>query len=469
VVRTGVFRRRGSVSETRTKSWLTIGFMALAACGAGASGLLLSHHDGGWSLDKSEGTAYLLHMCSSRAVPSLSCADVVGSRWGSFDFYLGSRRILVPLSFIGFSYFVMLAIWFAFTGFPGPGTRWRFRATTAVVILGVGASLALSGVMALSLHHWCSLCVIAHVANLSMAMLLVFGYRRLGHASPAAATPPPRGGGFVADRRLAFLGMATSVAAVAGAWMLYETNIELRRYWRKAHGLEQVIEAMQDDAGLTLREFLAQPVRSIPLKESPANDHRPRMIVFRSFESDASACFERDWREEFAAAAGGSLRVEYRHTPLELIEALRRHEPIDDDKSAAARAIEAARFQQDPDGYEDLVTLLFRLRNTDVAPDFGGLARRAGLDADRLVRDMESDAVRQAVRADLELAASLGVDHTPAVFIEGRRVPSLCLKSGTFWRTVAQAPELVESIDDCVPAVTREIVTTSVPNEGAAP
>ncbi len=449
------------MSFGRTRTWLTVSVVTLAVCGALCSGILLAHHDGGWSLGDDEGTSYLLRMCSSRALPSVSCADVVGSRWGSFDFYLGARRFLVPLSFIGFGYFVTLAIWFTFTGFPTPSDKWRFRPTAAVVSAGVCASLALTSVMWVSLHRWCPLCVAAHVANIAILLVIVAGYRRLKTSDSATTNRRSPERPLVGQRRLAVLGIATSIATVAGAWLFYESSVETRRYWRQAHGLEQVIKAMQDDADLTLREFFAQPLRTVPTKEASLGDHRPTMTVFRSFDSDASACFEQDWREEFAAAVGESLRVEYRHTPLELVEARRRGEPLDKNKTAASRAVEAARLQNNQSAYNDLVTLLFRQRNVDVAPDFRTLAGRAGLDIERFERDMASDRVRESVEADIALAAALGVDHTPAIFIEGRRVPSLCLKSGVFWKTIGQAPGLTESIADCGISQRGEVATSS--------
>jgi len=428
--------------------WLTGSAVTLAVTGAACSGLLLVHHDGGWNLGSDASPEYLLTLCGPEALPSASCADVVGSRLGSFDFYVGGRRFLVPLSFVGFSYFVTVAIWLTFTGLPMPSRRWHARATVAVVVAGVAVSVALSAVMAFSLHHWCPLCVASHIANIAMLACVVVGSRRLRPATSqatsfAAGTCPA-----AVERRLAVLGFATSVAAVVGAWLLYEANVEMHRYWRGAHGLKQVIVAMQNDAGMTLREFFAQPQQAVPVKEVALDDHRPTVTVFRSFASDASACFERDWREDFAAAVGDSLRIEYRTVPLEVVEARRRGEPLADDKTMAARAIEAARLQGDPAAYDELVTLLFRQRKFGGVLDVGAVARRTGLDAARLERDMEGDEVREFVEADIALAAELGIDHTPAVFIEGRRVPGLCLKSTVFWRTIGNAPGLTESVAD---------------------
>jgi len=57
----------------------------------------------------------------------------------------------------------------------------------------------------------------------------------------------------------------------------------------------------------------------------------------------------------------------------------------------------------------------------------------AGIDGQQLVADMQSDMVRRAIVADALLARRLGVTKTPAVFLDNRRVPDLCLQSSVFW------------------------------------
>ena len=87
----------------------------LACAGAYVSGTLLRGHDGGWDIE-SGGTNYLLRLCDYDRLESADCASVIGSEWGSFDVYLGSRRILVPTSLVGLVHFVAVAIWFAMLG-----------------------------------------------------------------------------------------------------------------------------------------------------------------------------------------------------------------------------------------------------------------------------------------------------------------------------------------------------------------
>ena len=143
---------------------LVLAIIGLAGAGAWFSGTLLVGHDGGWSAERL-GTGYLLQSCGAHALPGVNCADVVGSRWGSVDFFLDSRRIMLPTSLIGLIYFVSIGIWFAMTG-PIDGRRtWLWRLTLLVITCGLAGSMFFSGVMARSLSRWCPLCVAAHVAK----------------------------------------------------------------------------------------------------------------------------------------------------------------------------------------------------------------------------------------------------------------------------------------------------------------
>ena len=59
----------------------------------------------------------------------------------------------------------------------------------------------------------------------------------------------------------------------------------------------------------------------------------------------------------------------------------------------------------------------------EVRATFAGFAEKLGLDVERFKRDMESESVRARIRLDQERAASVGVDRTPSLFMNGITVP----------------------------------------------
>ena len=81
--------------------------------------------------------------------------------------------------------------------------------------------------------------------------------------------------------------------------------------------------------------------------------------------------------------------------------------------------------------------LLFARHRRLATVSYADLAMQIGLDGDKLVADIESAPVEQAVAADVALAAELGVTGTPAVFLNGRRVPRLCVHNSVFWEAIA--------------------------------
>jgi hypothetical protein len=57
---------------------------------------------------------------------------------------------------------------------------------------------------------------------------------------------------------------------------------------------------------------------------------------------------------------------------------------------------------------------------------------------DVLMSDVNLAAAQTTVASDVALARGLGVTTTPALFLDGRRVPELCVNSDVFWTTIRQ-------------------------------
>jgi protein-disulfide isomerase len=116
---------------------------------------------------------------------------------------------------------------------------------------------------------------------------------------------------------------------------------------------------------------------------------------------------------------GARLRVIFRQFPL----AMHKH------AGEAARASEAAGLQG---RFWEMHDLLYRNRflwprMPDVRVAFKDYAKSLGLDLERFAKDMESEQVSARIAADRQRGTSLGVDRTPAVFIDDRRVPETSL------------------------------------------
>jgi protein-disulfide isomerase len=108
-----------------------------------------------------------------------------------------------------------------------------------------------------------------------------------------------------------------------------------------------------------------------------------------------------------------------------------RHFPLANHKYAlaAASAVEAAGLQGRFWEMHDLLygSQLIWTRAADVQELFNQFAKSLGLDLERFKIDLESEQMKKRIDADQQRAASLGVNRTPAIFINGERVPDSSL------------------------------------------
>ena len=115
----------------------------------------------------------------------------------------------------------------------------------------------------------------------------------------------------------------------------------------------------------------------------------------------------------------GRLCVIFRHFPL----AAHKH------AQEAARAAEAAGLQGRFWEMHDLLygSQLLWTRAAETREFFNQFAKSLGLDLERFKIDMESEQMKARIDADQQRAASLGVNRTPAIFINGERLPDSSL------------------------------------------
>ena len=113
----------------------------------------------------------------------------------------------------------------------------------------------------------------------------------------------------------------------------------------------------------------------------------------------------------------GKVRYVFRHLPFS-------GQPDVFEASVAAGCV----YDQAKDRFLDYHLLLFRavgdwagLEGEALREKLLGYARQLSLDAGALRRCLESEAARERVRFDEELARALGVDGTPTFFVNGKK------------------------------------------------
>jgi len=430
----------GRLSKNHVLLFTIVG---LALAGGWTCGVLLSAHDGGWG-GESGLSGLMLGICGSASTPSATCNGVIDGRWGGFDFTLAGRRIVVPTAFIGLAYFAGLAVWFAMlTGRTLRSPLLR-RLTILLVSGGFCGSVFFTVLMVSVLDQWCLLCAVAHLINAAIFASVLL-YR--GAVSRETSSDMTDGRPVTARMEWKPAVSATAVMCLvaSGLWLYFDAVSVARRYWRRSASMEHVIDGLQSDREFVLREYHAQPTVDIPLRDPvgeelegidrPALD-QPTLIVFGRFDCPPCRCFAGRWRGVIKPAFDGPVHVEYHHALPFLAGDSGDVRAADEYASYAVQAslaAEAARLQGGTRAFGRMHDLLFEHQKNQRGWDFAGIAEMAGIDGQQLVADMQSDMVRRAIVADALLARRLGVTKTPAVFLDNRRVPDLCLQSSVFW------------------------------------
>lgn len=171
--------------------------------------------------------------------------------------------------------------------------------------------------------------------------------------------------------------------------------LEQRRRAAEAEALKATLEARRDD-------LLRDP--DAPVGGNPSGD--ATLVEF--FDYNCPYC-----RRVAPTVSGlieddANLRVVYKEIPI-----------LGPGSQFAARAALAARNQERYVPFHEALMQAPKVDESNVME----IARRVGLDVERLERDMADPAIKAAIERNLELANALGITGTPSFVIGDRVVP----------------------------------------------
>jgi protein-disulfide isomerase/uncharacterized membrane protein len=349
-----------------------------------------------------EAAGWLERVCAPG--PHVNCASVLASRWSK----IGG----VSAALLGMVYFGVLLVWFAAIGIPNrAGRRWHLIpiVTTA---LGVCFSIYFIGIMATQLGVWCTLCVAVHVVNVLMFAVTVAS--RPDSAGDQAYLSPTRAGIVLGGSA------AAAIVLALGVWS-FQLQFAVRRLQT------EYLSVVNEPAYIEWRLSL-QPVNQIPITADDLilgkSDAKNTVVVFSDFQ--CSNCRMFDQFAQRMVNLGMPVRVVFKHFPMSRACNPHISETLHSRACNFASAVESARSS----ARHDLSKMLkFHHRIYDIADASAlstnalmRLANELELDASNIEYNFKSDVVQPKIKADIELGHQLGVEGTPAIFVNGQRV-----------------------------------------------
>jgi protein-disulfide isomerase/uncharacterized membrane protein len=377
--------------------------LLLVVLGLSISGYLLLRHFALADLSAQSGTDF----CS--AIFGMSCDDALQSPL--------AVQLGLPLAGWGLVYYgtlvsLLLLGW-------SLGETFRFEATIAALLLALAAavgSIALFIAMVTDLSPFCPLCAVVHAINL----LLLFPLKRLTGRPMGQLIRAVVGaaryvlGGKTDDpvaARWKLVGFLTAglVAVVIYQWVFVEVALHAR-------SAEAPFDPEQ-----TIALFESGLQQEIPITDSdpqlgPA-DAPVRMVFFSDFQCPGCTQFAQ-MIPGLAKQFENTLQIVFKHYPLDSTCNSIVRKKLHPGACEAARAAEAARKQGKFWAFHDA---LFMPRSKGKIT-LKSTAEHLGLNLDRFEAHRRGDTALAKIQADIDMGIRLGVDGTPSVFINGRRV-----------------------------------------------
>ena len=435
--------------------------LVIALVGAALSWVLLTQHHG-----ESSGVSAVSQLCGEGE--SSGCAEVARSPY--------SRVAGVPLAALGLLFYLSLAGLVGLAAL-GPAETWAPLAALATIAFAAALvlDLGLLGLQAFAIKAFCKLCLATYVLNAAALAVLWPARRAVGEVKATAARSEGRLalGGWVATTLAVLGGVLAADAALAARAAQRATTIlgrpagappapgaspaavpvtlpatlapqptpaplptptvgstgELQFYKEQAKRLQETIDDPQKlekyFADKAAKEFEQATVQSLDTKDVPFRGpaNAPVQVVGYSdflcpFCRNLAAAFT-----QFVPQAGNRVAIYFKNFPLEQTCNPTLKQTIHPGACVLALGGICAHYQGKFEPYHDRV-FGSELRNPQAA-DVVRLAGEAGLNASAIEGCLSDPRTKEQLGAQIEEAKRVGVQATPTVFINGKKLPRI--------------------------------------------
>lgn len=357
----------------------------------------------------------------------------------------------VPVAQIGQSYYILILIWFLFTGTPRrESRRWHLLPLVLAAAAAAG-SIYYIYIMKSELQQWCKLCLLLHGIDFLILVVVVMLWplaRRVA-AVPQVEGQEQAGGATLCPRGLAFrhvLAALTCAAVLVGASFRHRHD---QQQLANAVGMIEGLNRERERADFVLNAYLGTPVTNIPRRASEITPGAPtaphEMVIFSDLQCSACYTFENTLRDHILVNLWkGTMRYTFRHYPL--CSECNPYAPNRHPQACqAAFALEAARIVGGMNGFVRMHHVLLQkhseIQSSGFEPaSYEKYAAEIGLDAEAFRAAFGGEEVRRVIEEDIRIARQIGATGTPTVFVDGRRLTSYPMQTNNpnFWQALAK-------------------------------
>ncbi len=370
--------------------------LVLCLLGALASGVLLR-----MGTRSGEGIRHTFCAPSER----VNCDYVLSSRW--------ARVGPLPAAAVGMVYFLSLGSWFTFVGLPNDaGRRWH-RVPMLICLGGILASSFYTLNMTMYMPVWCTWCLGVHGVNALLCVFCMLAARPggAGTSGQPAYPSPVRAWGVIGGTAGASLLMASLIFG-------YQMQVAARRFQLDLLKSTNTPEFIAWRYSLNPRQEIALRPDEFAVGRADATH---LIVAYTDFECSACAGFHR-YAARLTTLYPDAVRIVFRHFPLDRTCNPHSKETMHVFACEAARAAEAARSVGTWETVYRYHEAIFGNAMRLAGRPYEDLARDTYLDTATWRAAFESDLPTKRISADVESAHALGVEGTPAIFLDGRRL-----------------------------------------------
>ncbi len=394
----------------------------VCAASAATSGLLLLEHHG-----EPRATAAVSQVCGEGS--QSGCETVARSRY--------SEIRGIPLAALGLFFVLSVGSLLLLSVLAGPESHDAAAALALLAfVLALAADIVLLGIQVVAIKAFCRLCLLTYAFNALALILLI----------PAVLTTLALAGGVYAaekaldarerSRTASILGVAPApLPALAPARPL-EPGSEAQRYQEEARVATEQARRLQeilDDpkkldqyfAQKAAREFDANPVFPLKLDDVPSKGAPQAPIKVVEF-SDFLCPFCRNIAGAFASylpQTANRVTLYYKNYPLDSLCNPNVKQTVHEGACWLAMGGLCAQEQNNFWPYHDKV-FSSQIEKPEMK-EVVQLATEAGLDGAAMQSCLASGRMKTRLAAQIEEAREGGVNATPTVFINGKRLPRI--------------------------------------------